>query len=970
MRWAGSRAIGLACGLAMASLLRAASASAGPYDPALAFRTHRTPHFIIHFHQGEEALARRLAIIAEAVRARLSTDAGRQGPASHVVLVDQADLSNGLATVVPWNAIVINAAPPSGAQTIGNTDDWLEYVFTHEYAHVVHLDRSRGWARLARGVFGRSPIAFPNLSLPLWQIEGLATFVESGPDHGRLHAGDFRAVVDVAAADGRAEPIDRVSGGLVDWPSGQGWYAYGARFHEYLARTYGQDTLNALADRTAGRLPYLTSGAFRAVYGKSLGDLWRDFRHEVESASRAVPAVEGGRRLTRFGYIVEAPREGPDRSIYASSTDAHRFPALFRIAPDGPVEIATRYGGTGLAVGEDAVIFDQLEFVRGTALLSDLYLRAAPGGSTRRLTVEARLADPDLSPDGRRLVAVRHVPGGRVLLVLDAQRLLASPRPVGGSALPIVASLSDAAGLVMASPRWSPDGSLIAAERRALGRPSAIALLDSTTLREVAVVTAPAGGRVAEPSWTPDGATLLFAAADTNSPFEIRAVDLGPGGRVTRPRRVVAPGGGARAPLAMRDGRLVYVGYTAEGHDLFEMAAGTWRRDGGEPGEVVAAASPGSSPDRVGPDESAPYRPWATLAPRAWEPRIEARDDRIRLGASAYGTDVLGRHVLSGEATWAITSSDEHRGLSPAGRPDWSASYTYQRWQPALFVVASDRTSLFSAVAPTGEVLPLAQREQTLDAGVWRAFRRVRWAHTVLAAYHVEQFSTTTPRAGSELRRAGLRTAWTFSTAKRYGHSISTESGVTAAATAEIVRDGLGADGSAEAYTGDLRAYVPIWPRHGVLAARVATAHSSGERAVRRRFQLGGTDGNPVAGAFGNDAISLLRGFQDDVFVAEHVALVNLEARVPLASVQRGWGTWPLFLRTVHAAAFADIGHAWSSSPRWGDRKIGYGAELSSDVVLGFGLPLTLTGGVAWGDDGAGLVPAAREVYFRVGRSF
>ncbi len=91
---------------------------------------------------------------------------------------------------------------------------------------------------------------------------------------------------------------------------------------------------------------------------------------------------------------------------------------------------------------------------------------------------------------------------------------------------------------------------------------------------------------------------------------------------------------------------------------------------------------------------------------------------------------------------------------------------------------------------------------------------------------------------------------------------------------------------------------------------------------------------------------------------------------MPLLSVQRGWGTWPLFLRTIHAAAFADIGHAWTGTARWSDRKIGYGVELSTDVVAGFGLPLTWTAGIGWGHDGAGTIPDTREVYFRVGRSF
>lgn len=955
----------LLCG---ALLLAPTAAVAGPYDPALRFRTHRTPHFTIHFHAGEERLAARLAAIAESVRERLSRTARRPGPTAHVVLVDQADLSNGLATVVPWNAMVIYAAPPAGADTIGNTDDWLEYVFTHEYAHILHLDRSRGWARLARGLFGRSPLAFPNLTLPLWHIEGLATLAESERGQGRLHGGDFRSVVDVAARAGTFEPLDRVGGGLVDWPAGQGWYAYGARFHEFLLREYGSERLVELSERTAGRLPFLTAGAFRAVYGRSLGDLWRDFRRDVERDAAAGP-TERGRRLTRLGYLVDAPREDRQGRLYASATDAHDFPAIVEVTAGGASWMAERYGGTGLTFVGATAIFDQLEFARGVALFSDLYAHDRATGETRRLTREARLVEPDVSPDGRRLAVVRHVTGGRALLVLDGERLIATSTPIEADALPVLGRAASESTTIFAAPRWSPDGRLLAVERRALGGPSTIVILDGQSLEDVATLAAPEGGRVTQPAWTPDGATLLFAAADADQPFEIRAVDLGPGGRLTTPRRVHAPDGGARAPLPRRDGSLVYVGYTDEGADLFALDAGTWQRDGGTmvsagplPAEAAAALPP--------PVEGAPYLPWPTLAPRAWQPRIESRDNRVRLGGGIYATDVLGRHVVSAGATWAVSSPLAHRDLAPLERPDWDIAYTYQRWQPAFYAVAADRTSLFDVVDATGLVRPLAQRERTLDVGVWHPIRRVRWAQTLLAAYHVEQYSTSTASASASLRRAGLRSAWTFSSARRFGHSISQEDGVAVGVTAEVLRPVLGSDGAAEAWTGDARAYVPLWPRHAVLAIRVAGATSSGQREVRRRFRLGGTDSNASTGAFGNEAVSLLRGFQNDVFVGDRVALANLEARLPIVSVQRGWGTWPVFLRTLHGAAFVDIGHAWSSSPRWGDRKIGYGAEVSADAVFGYGLPLTLTGGVAWGRDGARLVADTREVYFRVGRSF
>src|SRR4029077_8562470 len=135
-----------------------------------------------------------------------------------------------------------------------------------------------GWARAVRSIFGRTSFAFPNVFLPGWQIEGLATYEETAiTGMGRLHAGDFRAIVGEAAREGKLEPLDRVNGGLTDWPGGSAAYAYGVGFHEYLVDRFGAESLAALADATARRLPYIGSGAFRKVYGQSLGSLWREY---------------------------------------------------------------------------------------------------------------------------------------------------------------------------------------------------------------------------------------------------------------------------------------------------------------------------------------------------------------------------------------------------------------------------------------------------------------------------------------------------------------------------------------------------------------------------------------------------------------------------------------------------------------------------------------------------------------------
>src|SRR3954452_6027045 len=392
-------------------LLWATSAGAATLiDPALRFRVLTTPHFTIYFHQGEEALAGRLAVIAEDVRSRMPAQLGLDPPRhTHVLLVDQADVANGWATPLPYDTIFVTAAAPAGSDQIGRVEDWLELVFTHEFTHIVHLDRSAGWARVFRGVFGRTPIAFPNLFLPTWQIEGIAAGEESAlTGEGRLHAGDFRAIEREAARTAAVEPLDRINGGLTDWPAGAAPYAYGLGFHEYLAERFGTLTLGQLGAETSRSLPYLGSRAFKRVYGEPLGALWRDYRRTLEETYRPVPESAAPTRLTHDGFVVAGPRFAPAcrdcaGEIVYSVRNPDRFPDLRAVGRNGtsPRVLTTRYLGSTAGIGTERIVFDQQELRRNVALFSDLYSYEWSTREVRALTREQRLQDPDLSPDGQ-----------------------------------------------------------------------------------------------------------------------------------------------------------------------------------------------------------------------------------------------------------------------------------------------------------------------------------------------------------------------------------------------------------------------------------------------------------------------------------------------------------------------------------------------------------------------------------------
>ena len=206
-------------------------------------------------------------------------------------------------------------------------------MFTHEYAHILQLDQSAGWAAgVEEGARPIPGVAFPNLALPTWEVEGFATYIESRETgRGPLARAAMPPRSSASACGGRGpNRWTATNGGVVEWPGGDGPYLYGGLFHEYLASRFGEEKLGELFGRSAARLHYFSAGAFRPVFDEEPGErcgatssaTWPDQSPTPEPADH-------GRRLTRHGFFVGAPRFSPDGAflIYSLQTP-HGFPTL------------------------------------------------------------------------------------------------------------------------------------------------------------------------------------------------------------------------------------------------------------------------------------------------------------------------------------------------------------------------------------------------------------------------------------------------------------------------------------------------------------------------------------------------------------------------------------------------------------------------------------------------------------------
>lgn len=970
------------------AVLAATADGATRYDPRLRFRSLTTPHFTIHYHQGAEQAARRLAVVAEEARSSLEARLKLKAPRhTHLVLVDQTDAANGWATPVPYNLIEIALVPPAPASSLGNHDDWLRVVFTHEYAHVMHLDQVGGYMRAFRWVLGRQEASFPNLAVPGWQVEGMATWAEgAGTRAGRVHAADVRAITRARSAAG-APGLDLLGGGLVAWPWGFGPYFYGGQFYEYLARRGGDESLGDLARQTARRLPYFGAGAFEKVYGANASTLWREFLKEgAEAEADAGPHTSPGRRLTTGGYLASAPRFSPAlgpsaaaaQPILYSRATPHGFAAIWETDTAGraPRKIVDRYDGESLAFDGEWVVYDRLEFDGPVARFSDLWAAHRRTGRTIRLTHGARMSDADVSSDGARLAAVVSEAGDRALVLHRLEHdATGTPRVVTPPERRIAAQ-----GCVFATPRWSPDGRSIAAVRHCTGSLPGIVLIH-TEDGTVAAVASDPDARDVTPAWTPDGRWIVFASDRGGPAFGLFAVPVAAGSLETaNASLILRPPGGAMWPAVDAAGaNLVYLAATAEGLDVFSAPLPALLDEGGNPPAVAARLAADTDPpagrggsSTVAPPRDRPYSPWASLLPRAWMPLVELDGDRVDAGAGVGGSDVLGRHFYWAQATAALSRDEASPGFPGPSGPDWLLSYTYDRWRPTMFAAASSGSDVLRVrFAGTNELFTAWHRTLEVSGGVLVPVRRTRWSQTLLLSADLQRRVISLPSRDVIRQRNAVRGGWAFNSARQFGYSISPESGARIGLTAEHVSPSMGADGTSTTVAADVRGYLAGGFPHAVLAVRAAVGASTGDASVRRVFTNGGTRAGGALLAFGDGVVGLVRGFDHHALAGSAAGTLNVDYRFPLLRVERGAGLWPLFVHSLHGAVFADVGGVGASlgtlaAPVWS-----VGAECAALVTVGYGLRVSLAGGVAWTHQ-AGRSPRPEQAAFfvRTGYAF
>jgi len=263
--------------IALAVVLASTTADAG--DPTRVHKTLETAHFVIHYFDPLEPVARRVAVVAEASHRTLSP-ALDHAPSEKtiIVVVDDTDGANGFAGVLPRNAIQLFATSPNSFSELDDHDDWLYGLTAHEYTHILHLDTMSGLPNLYNGIFGKTWA--PNQVMPRWVIEGLAVYEESKRSAGGRNRGTrFDQVIRIARHADKDLRLDQVSGAPRIYPRGNGVYIYGSHFLRYVFDRFGDDTVRKMTHTSGGYAPpFAINRQIAKVVGKPFTELYDDWK--------------------------------------------------------------------------------------------------------------------------------------------------------------------------------------------------------------------------------------------------------------------------------------------------------------------------------------------------------------------------------------------------------------------------------------------------------------------------------------------------------------------------------------------------------------------------------------------------------------------------------------------------------------------------------------------------------------------
>ena len=919
---------------------RAASALPGyiTFPSDVDWVTRESPHFQALYRRGNDDFAIRSLKAAERAYTLLTAIFPEAPEKTWIILADFQDSTNGYSLDFPYPHIVIFASPPDPREELSSLDDWLASVILHEYVHTLHLYPAHGIYHIMKILFGTGVV--PNGLMPRTLHEGMADFFETHlteGGRGRSSTWDMwrRMAVKAGVWGNDFVPLDLMDGTDSIWPGGSSAYFFGYYLYQEAWQRKGAQGIRDLTLEFSSNWPYFISRPFEHVYGTSYPDLWTDiYKKNEQEAKQEIRDIESTPLSTplylthtkfqkwdltlspdgkQLAYRKYTPKDGgvleimdlatkkvvKDVPLFAGPTsglcwgkrDGHDWLIYLRQSALGPyVEQAFTHYAINTLWAYDLTTDANIPLVRPVHPLYHLHrLSCSPDLSKILVYREADTKGyaVQLSWDGKSTDGE-----GKVLEVRKWR-------------LPV--------GTWITSSLLSNDGAAWIGLRQRKGSTTTLLKWDPSELAPHAMLDIPANVYGLEVG---SRSGQLLAVADKDRRDEIWAVDV-PSHRMEK--RIGLLGGTSSFVEIGKE--FFFTSYEHGGYDIAEASPLV--------PNPIPIPTPKVDKTQLEPDVAISaekeYSPFATLYPRAWVPEVLFVPNGAQFGAWVPGFDASQKNVydlFGGYDTRGLPFADLTYGYRFGTHYDVSAE-AYML--PSYLIQYNAFLNQWGATVGLGGLLP--------------AYLPYLKADLLFKRTEASVFGPADQSIG-----VGLELSQGYGIHQR-PLDISPTSGTRFSLTHQQYFKALGSNYDYFATTAQVDQYVGMpWEGH-VLYLSARAGYTQGDELIDSIFQGGGE-----LLFYQQRGFFLVRGFNPGEFLGRRMVTFNPEYRFPIARIERGVGTWPLFLQAIHGAVVADVITYDYGTPPAGStatnpdnlfKEFYYsaGLELSTDWIVSYYLP-------------------------------
>lgn len=940
------------------------------FAPWTHWKTVETKNFRIHYPSKLERFTSYLSLYLEEAYQILSLDLKwKVKNKIEVVVSHDSDVPNGIASVFPFNRMVVNAVPFSPISSIGEYDNWIRTLAFHELTHIVANDTSSGNLNFLRTVFGS--IAKVNSYQPRWLTEGLAVFEETQQSYyGRGRSTFMDMVIRTAVKENILNSndiffgltIDRLNDGPAWWTRGITPYLFGYLFYEVLIDRYGLSAPGVFSNINASRLPFFLNKSLNEAFETDFYNLWSDVVKRVSKYAKEDLKKINSSPLTDYEFLTKEGRFSGGPVLSNDQKEVYFFRDSFKKGrgiskvnlKTKSVTHLTKWSEIGksqlkscfIENKNQGLLYSKIHIVNGYNYFSDIFLWDVNGSTEMQVTYGKRAMDPDCSSDflweeggitKGHLVYIKNMEDGNQAIVLwdgKKEKVLYQGERFER----------------LASPAWGkgPAKDWIAFTFKVNGGNERVFAVNIKSKKVQAITRHKSPAlRISEvtPHWSEKG-DLLFSSSlggvlniyklswkEVQNSLQEYGVSIANS-------RITHLDTGAISPVTLNDSDdLIAMVYGKRGFDLAKIKS---KKQTKPILELKTIQQKMRTKNKTGsnlsedkkllvdwPDEKSDfpkgevkkYSVWPALLPHYWLPYFQKVPEGWLVGLSTGGMDSLEHHLYS------LVLSYDNR----ASFPVYNLMYQYDGLYPSIRITHSQ----------SNQYLGLLGESNRLEFSSLRfSYPISKWQVSFGGTHVVSRYQDSTSTTG------GLEIAFSHKNFSLNDFAIDPDKGDKGHRVDLKLTGYLLGEKQFSSYEFFWEQRLPSFVDDHFFRSVLSVARSTNRELSSKYFVGGGISNISLLSPY------LLRGYPSGVLYGRSIFTLNLEYWLPLMRIYSGRGVIPLYHYRTKMRFFLDTGTAElvsnenSAFNKW---PIGVGVQFMHDTKVLFRFPLTLAIGFNFG---------------------